>query len=124
MDILVLQEKIECLLTSVRKLLSIEFNASVYVDNFSQLNESIHKQINELYPLRGKTPEQDASLCIALLMGYSVSMYANPDDETKKYSVLLRSQKLLRNLSPSPLKKQLSNICEEFKESCSINYKF
>lgn len=122
MDAVILQEKIDHLLSSVHRLLPLGSDMGVvYTDDFSELNHTICHQINELYPLRGETMEQDASLCLALLLGYSVSMYANPADETKKHSVLLRSEKLLRNLSPCLLKEQLSGICDELKESCTIN---
>ena len=40
--------------------------------------------MNELYPLHGSTPEQDASLCLALLLGYSVSLYASLEDDLKR----------------------------------------
>ncbi len=47
--------------------------AGVYVDDLARLNNEIHEQINDLYPCHGKTAEQEAALCLSLLMGYSVS---------------------------------------------------
>ena len=85
MDTVVLQDKIDHLLRSVRRLLPVGSDVCyLYSDDFSQLHQSIRNQLNELYPLRGETMEQDASLCLALLLGYSVSMYANPEEESKK----------------------------------------
>ena len=70
MDAVVLQEKIDHLLRSVRRLLPAGSDVCyLYPDDFSQLHQSIHNQLNELYPLRGATMEQDASLCLALLLG-------------------------------------------------------
>jgi len=73
----------------------------------------IHEQINDLYPCHGKTAEQEAALCLSLLMGYSVSMYANSEDEAKKKTVLRRSQMILKNQLPSPLKIQLHTIYDK-----------
>ena len=82
MDTIVLQEKIDNLLNSVRKLLPGGSNlGDIYADDLSLLNKSIHDRINELYSQHGRTPEQEAALCLALLMGYNVSQYANPEDE-------------------------------------------
>lgn len=106
-----LQEKIDYLQRMADSLLFTNCSRNnLYSDELAALNHSIHQQIDELYPLRGKTVEQDASLCLAILMGYSVSMYANPDDERKKQTVLKRSQKLLESLSPCLLKEQLRDI--------------
>lgn len=114
MDTLVLQGKIENLLSSVSNLLLIGNHIGyIYADEFSDLNHDIHNQINELYPLRGNTVEQDANLCLAILMGYSISVYANPEDEFKKRKVLVRSQRLLQTLSPSFLQRQLSSTYNE-----------
>lgn len=88
-----------------------------YADNLSELNSRIHSQLTELYSCHGATPEQEASRCLAMLMGYSVSMYANPDDERKRQTVLKRSQKLLESLSPCLLKEQLRDIYSQLSVS-------
>lgn len=111
MNAILLQEKIDRLLNSVRLLLPNGSNRGyVYSDDLAQLNKSIHDLINELYSQRCETVEQEAALCLAILMGYSVSMYANSEDEVQKQSILERAKKLLRVLSPSLLKKQLFTI--------------
>lgn len=113
-----LQEKIEHLQQMANELISTSCNAgNIYSDNLSLLNRRIHQQIDELYPLRGKSDEQEAARCLAMLMGYSVSMYANPDDERKRQTVLKRSQKLLESLSPCPLKEQLHHIYSQLSIS-------
>ena len=100
-----LQEKIDKLQNTVHALLhKSNYMAGVYVDDLARLNNEIHEQINDLYPCHGKTAEQEAALCLSLLMGYSVSMYANSEDEAKKETVLRRSQMILKNQLPSPLK--------------------
>lgn len=90
-------------------------------DDLSELHQAIHEKIIDLYSQRGKTPEQDATLCLAILMGYNVSMYANPEDEERKQAVLIRSLSLLDVLPPSLLKQQLSAVCHEMQELCEIN---
>ncbi len=78
MDAIILQENIEGLLSLVRMLLPGGGSAGcVYLDDLSALQRSIHEKINDLYSQRGETPEQDATLCLAILQGYNVSMYAN-----------------------------------------------
>ena len=109
-----LQEKIDKLQNTVHALLhKSNYMAGVYVDDLARLNNEIHEQINDLYPYHGKTAEQEAALCLSLLMGYSVSMYANSEDEAKKKTVLIRSQKIIQNLFSSPLKNRLHTIYNE-----------
>ena len=122
MDTIILQEKIDNLLNSVRKLLPGGSNlGDIYVDELSFLNKSIHDRINELYSQHGRTPEQEAALCLALLMGYSVSQYANPEDESKKHTILLRTRNILSLLPPSSLKEDLLLTYNELQHSFSIN---
>ena len=66
-----LQEKIDKLQNTVHALLhKSNYMAGVYVDDLARLNNEIHEQINDLYPCHGKTVEQEAALCLSLLMGY------------------------------------------------------
>ena len=68
MDAVILQENIEGLLNLVRMLLPGGGSAGcVYLDDLSALQRSIHKQINDLYSQRGKTPEQANNFYIILL---------------------------------------------------------
>ena len=117
-----LQENIDDLQKLSDRLLHIsDENGYVYADDLSELHQAIHEKIIDLYSQRGKTPEQDATLCLAILMGYNVLMYANPEDEVRKRNVFIRSRKLLNSLPPSLLKEQLSTLCDEMHELCEIN---
>ena len=117
-----LQENIDDLQKLSDRLLHIsDENGYVYADDLSELHQAIHEKIIDLYSQRGKTPEQDATLCLAILMGYNVLMYANPEDEARKRNVFIRSRKLLNSLPPSLLKEQLSTLCDEMHELCEIN---
>ena len=122
MDTIILQEKIENLLSATHKLLPAGSDmGNIYADDLSFLNKSIHDQMNELYSQHGRTPEQEATLCLALLMGYSVSLYANPEDELKKHTVLLRTRNILPLRPPSSLKEHLLSVYNELQHSFSIN---
>ena len=110
-----LQDKIFHLHNQAHRLLHIECSGSyLYADDLSELNKDIHDEMNELYPLRGNTPEQDASLCLALLLGYSVSMYGSLEDDLKRETILVRSLELLEILPPSSLKDDLLIVCKEY----------
>ena len=109
-----LQEKIDKLQNTVHALLHKSHSMEcVYIDDIARLNNEIHEQINDLYPCHGKTVEQEAALCLSLLMGFSVSIYANSEDEAKKRTVLRRSQKIMKNQLPSPLQIQLHTIYDK-----------
>ena len=113
-----LQDKIFHLHNQAHRLLHIECSGSyLYADDLAQLNKDIHNEMNELYPLHGSTPEQDASLCLALLLGYSVSLYASLEDDLKREHILSRSLELLETLPPSPLIYCLQRVyeCIKFK---------
>lgn len=110
-----LQDRIDCLHDLAYRLLHIECSGSyLYADDLSQLNKEIHDRINELYSLYGSTSEQEASLCLALLMGYSVILYANSEDDLKRETILLRSQQVLEDLPSSTLKQDLLTVCKEY----------
>lgn len=109
---LLLQEKIDHLQLQVERLLHVgDKDGYKCADDLSQLNKEIHNIINELYFQRGATPEQEASLCLAILTGYNVAMYAHTEDEVRRQAMLARSRKLLEILPPSPQKQQLSAMC-------------
>lgn len=109
-----LQEKIDKLQDIAGILLySGENRGYIYTDDFSQLHKEIHGLINELYPCRGVTAEQEAALCLAILHGYSVSMYANPEDDEKKRDVLARVRIIMKTLPPSRSRERLLSIYKD-----------
>lgn len=106
-----LQQQIDSLMADAGRLLPSADNAGItYADTLAELNSRIHSKLTYLYTCHGATPEQEASRCLALLMGYSVTMYANPDDERKKQHILNHSQQLIEALSPSQVKEQLASF--------------
>ena len=114
MDTTLLQNKIETLQSTADRLFHmVTSSGCLYTDDLALLNREIHDKINELYPIHGRTVEQEAAICLAILTGYSVSMYANSEDEKRKLLVLERSHKIANELSPVPLKYQLLTVCEK-----------
>lgn len=110
-----LQEEINNLYNLASRLLRIESSGGyLFADDLPQLNKEIHHKISELYLLHGSTTEQEASLCLAILMGYSVMIYANSEDEIRRNLILERSRKLLEVLAPGSLKDMLLNVYKEY----------
>ena len=113
MEISSLQLKIDTLHRSANEFLHIgDSTGYVYSDDFTRLNHDIHIQIDTLYRCKGKTIEQEAELCLSILMGYSVMMYANPSDEQKKQHILSRSHSILQQLPDTLLKSELHTYTE------------
>ena len=106
-------------MVSAGKLLPSEGEAlsgSVYIDDLLVAQHDIHVLMEELYACHGSTLEEEAGLCLSLLMGYSVSMYANPEDDCRKSALLHRSRVAASCLSPSsPLRTRLLSLCGELE---------
>ena len=115
MNTTLLQNKIESLQIIAGSLLNIDMlGSSLYIDDLARLNGEIHERIVALSFLKGNTVEQEALLCLAILSGYSVIIYANPEDEIRKKSVLERAGKIVEEALPMSLKCRLLAICGKF----------
>ncbi len=90
----------------------------IYAEHFSRLNKEIQILSDALYSVKGDTPEEEAGICLALLMGYNATIYSDKDKEAKKQSILDRAWEVLEQLPPSLLKCQLLTYCygEVFEE--------
>lgn len=86
-------------------------DAPIYADDFGRLNSDVLHRANSLYHLHGATVEQEASICLALLMGYNATIYNYGDKESKKQTVLNRCWNILEHLPASLLKCQLLTYC-------------
>lgn len=93
--------------------------APIYSDDFSRLNKEVLLQSDSLYFSKGSNTEEDANLCLALLMGYNATIYDNGDKEQKKQAVLNRIYDVLEQLPASLLKVRLLTYCygEVYEES-------
>ncbi|WP_289292166.1 MULTISPECIES: UpxZ family transcription anti-terminator antagonist [Bacteroides] len=83
----------------------------IYAEHFSRLNKEIQILSDALYSVKGDTPEEEAGICLALLMGYNATIYSDKDKEAKKQSILDRAWEVLEQLPPSLLKCQLLTYC-------------
>lgn len=90
----------------------------IYTDHFRQLNKEILCLSDSLFSQKGSFPEEEAQLCLALLMGYNATLYNSGDKENKIQTVLNQAFDVLELLSASLLKCQLLTYCygEVFEE--------
>lgn len=108
----ILKRKIVDLQSKVDQLLHLgEDNQPIYADVLTQLNETVHKQLITLFSDVGKTPEEEASICVLLLRAYRSIMYSSPADNKRKQILLDRSWLVLEKLQSSLLKCQLLTYC-------------
>lgn len=80
-------------------------------EDLRRLCTEVYREAESLFCEKGETPELEASLCVAILMGYNATMYNHGDKEAKKQAVLDRACKVLCTLSPSVLKCRLLIYC-------------
>ena len=79
----------------------------VYSDTFCRLNKEVLVQSDSLFPVQGSGTEEEANVCLALLMGYNATIYDNGDKEQKKQIALNRACEVLGRLPASLLKVSL-----------------
>lgn len=83
----------------------------VYADQFTCLNRDVYERAIELYNTRGATVEEEAELCLGLLVAFAATIYDNGSKQECIQSVLDRSWEVLPKLSPSLLKVRLLTYC-------------
>ena len=79
----------------------------VYSDTFCRLNKEVLVKSDSLFSAQSSDVEEEANLCLALLMGYNATIYDDGDKEQKKQVVLERIYNILEKLSTSLLKLRL-----------------
>ena len=91
----------------------------IYSDHFCQLNKEVLIKSDSLFLSKSSNVEEEANLCLALLMGYNATIYDNGDKEQKKQAVLDRICTVLEQIPASSLKIRLLAYCygEVFDES-------
>lgn len=107
-----LQLEIESLCVVSHELLHLGLDDEpIYSDRLRQLNTDVYRQCKQLFTFYGSTVEEEASLYIALLTGYSATIYNYGDKEEKIQLVLNRSWEILDKLPASLLKCRLLVAC-------------
>ena len=83
----------------------------VYSDTFCWLNKEVLVKSDSLFSAQSSDVEEEANLCLALLMGYNATIYDDGDKEQKKQMVLNRICHVLEHLPVSLLKVRLLTYC-------------
>lgn len=83
----------------------------IYTDRFCQLNTEVFRLSESLFDRKGETDEEEASLCLALLMGYRATAYSDSNKEVKIQGILDRAFIVLDHLGDSVLKCRLLISC-------------
>lgn len=91
----------------------------LYSDDFCRQNKDVLVMSDSLFAAKSSDIEEEANLCLALLMGYNATIYDNGDKTQKKQSVLDRACDVLEQLPSSLLKVRLLTYCygEVYEES-------
>ena len=85
----------------------------VYSDDLSRRNGEVYRLTTALYNsgVKGSTTEEQASVCLALLMGYSASFIDYGEKQKRVQEVLDRCWDILDVLPASLLKLRLLTAC-------------
>ena len=83
----------------------------VYSDTFCRLNKEVLVKSDSLFSAQSSDVEEEANLCLALLMGYNATIYDDGDKEQKKQTILNRICHVLEHLPVSVLKVRLLTYC-------------
>lgn len=79
----------------------------VYSDTFCRLNKEVLVKSDSLFSAQSSDVEEEANLCLALLMGYNITIYDYGDKEQKKQLILDRIynvlEERLKNTSSFPI---------------------
>lgn len=107
-----LESKISALYALAHELLYLGMDDSpIYSDHFTRLNREVFLRANFLYDQQGATFEEEATLCLSLLMGYNATLYNNGDKEERIQHILDRCWEVLDHLPASLLKVRLLTYC-------------
>lgn len=115
-----LESQISALYALAHELLYLGVDGSpIYSDHFNRLNREVFRRANSLYIHRGVTSEEEAALCLSLLMGYTSTIYSNGDKENRIHQVINRCWGVLDDIPASLLKARLLTYCygEVFDEN-------
>ena len=109
-----LSEETLALQRAVHDLMYLGMDGSpVYSDDLSRRNGEVYRLTTALYNsgIKGSTVEEQANVCLALLMGYSASFVDHGEKQKHIQEVLDRCWNILDNLPASLLKLRLLTTC-------------
>lgn len=101
------------LFSLARRLLACGLDGSpIYADRFARLNSDVYECALRLHNIqRGGTPEEEAGLCLSMLVAFNATIYDNGHKQRYIQEILDRSWEVLPRLSPSLLKVRLLTYC-------------
>ena len=85
--------------------------SALYASAHELCYRDVFSQANALYDKHGDSDEEEARLCLSLLMGYNATLYNNGDKEERIQHILDRCWDVLEHLPASLLKVQLLVYC-------------
>lgn len=109
-----LSEEATILQRAAHELMYLGMDGSpVYSDDLSRRNGEVYRLTTALYDsgVHGSTPEEQANVCLALLMGYSASFIDHGEKQEHVQQILDRCWDLLESLPASLLKLRLLTAC-------------
>ena len=109
-----LSEEIAVLQRAAHDLMYLGMDGSpVYSDDLSRRNGEVYRLTTALYNsgVKGSTVEEQADVCLALLMGYSASFVDHGEKQQHVQEVLDRCWDILDTLPASLLKLRLLTAC-------------
>lgn len=89
----------------------IDTDTPIYSDDFTRFNKSVLTLSDALFSCKGHDAEEEANLCLALLMGYNATIYDMGNKEKRKQAVLDRAFVALEQIPTSLLKVRLLMCC-------------
>ena len=93
-----LESEISALYASAHELCYLGMDGRpIYSDQFTRLNRDVFSQANALYDKHGDSDEEEARLCLSLLMGYNATLYNNGDKEERIQHILDRCWDVLEH---------------------------
>ncbi len=109
-----LSEETASLQRAAHELMYLGMDGSpIYTDDLSRRNGEVYRLTTALYNsgVKGSTAEEQASVCLALLMGYNASFIDHGEKQKHVQEVLDRCWDILDTLPASLLKLRLLTAC-------------
>ena len=88
----------------------------IYADQFTRLNRDVYERAIELYNIHGATAEEEAELCLGLLVAFAATIY----DE----SLAKEAHEIINTWDKAGLSLEQAEIAEELKGFEENQYPF
>lgn len=108
-----MNDHVSSLYTLAHELLNLGMDGNpIYSDHFARLNREVYDQALKLYSTsEGGTPEEEAGLCLAILVALNATFYDNGRKQQYIQRLLDRCWNILDKLPASLLKVRLLTYC-------------